>query len=276
MASFSASWGHRPPYQVLMDSDIVADMTRFTMDINHTFEKTLGDKVKPLITQCSMRHLYARKDEPGIQAAIENAKGLERRRCGHHPDNYAEPLSTLDCLSSVVGPTNKHKYVVASNDADVRRAMRFIPGVPICYVSRSVCIMEPMSSGSAHVRAKEEREKFRAEILRPGGQKRKREEDDKDDDAEGNAQPEEAAVPEKKKSVKGSKGPNPLSMKKKKPKQALPQKKPKSTSPAAADENEGTEEPKKKRKRKHKINASAADLEASQAASGVSQPSVEA
>ncbi len=44
--------------------------------------------------------------------------------------DYAEPLSNLECLKTVVDGKgeNKHRYVVASQDAQLRRLMREIPG----------------------------------------------------------------------------------------------------------------------------------------------------
>jgi U3 small nucleolar RNA-associated protein 23 len=107
-----------------------------------------------------MRHLYATKDNE----IINQAKTFERRRCGHH--ELEEPLSTLACLSESVDAkdsnTNKHRYVVASQDKAVRAHMRQIPGVPMIYINRSVMIMEPMAEASEDVRTKEERSKFRA------------------------------------------------------------------------------------------------------------------
>ena len=66
----------------------------------------------------------------------------ERRRCGHHPEEYPEPCSTLECLGSVVGATNKHRYVVASQDGEMRARMRGIPGVPLIYINRSVMLLQ--------------------------------------------------------------------------------------------------------------------------------------
>jgi U3 small nucleolar RNA-associated protein 23 len=87
-----------------------------------------------VITQCSIRHLYASKLEPGMSAIIDKAKLFERRRCDHRPEEYPEPLSATECISSVVDPksskTNKHRYVVASQQLSVRRAMREVMGVP--------------------------------------------------------------------------------------------------------------------------------------------------
>jgi U3 small nucleolar RNA-associated protein 23 len=123
--------------------------------------------------------------------------------------------------------TNKHRYVVATNDPEVRAFMRRIPGVPLVYVNRSVMILEPMTAATEDLREREEKAKFKAGLKgRRGvdaGQKRKR------DDEEG-AQEQGASIaeqstgdarPQKKKRAKGPKGPNPLSIKKSK-KQSQP------------------------------------------------------
>ena len=136
-----------------------------------------------------------------------------------------EPLTTLECFSSVVDPktsgTNKHRYVVASQSDEVRNFMRNIPGVPLVYIRRSVMILEPMAVATEDVREREERRKFRS-VLREkssagGGVKRKRVEDVSGETAgdDGmNAGLDEDGEVKKKKKRKGPKGPNPLSVKK--------------------------------------------------------------
>lgn len=260
---------------------MVQDSCRFKMELAPALQRTVHGEVKPstysfassdaispylptpVITQCEIRKLYARKDEPGVSEAIEVAKSCERRRCGHHPDEFPEPLSTLECFQSVVDPKdsgeNKHRYVVASQSQDLRRMLRGVRGVPLIYIKRSVMILEPMSDESARLRAREERSKFRAG-LKPTVGKRKR--DDNDDDEEdgdvaASGKGTESKSPAKKKSKRyGPKGANPLSMKKKSKKQ------PEEASVAkkvAKTEETSTEEPaKRKRKRKAKSTGAAA------------------
>lgn len=166
-----------------------------------------------------MRHLYnAAATDRSINPLIDEAKDYERRRCGHHPDDHPTPLTAKDCLASVVDPkssgTNKHRYVVASQEQEVRRHMRGVLGVPLIYINRSVMIMEPMAEGTAGSREKEERIKFRA------GLKRKRGAGDEGRDERPDVNDVEAAAASKpKKKAKGPKGPNPLSVKKPKKKQ---------------------------------------------------------
>lgn len=229
------------------------------MDLLKSLSQTLSGEVKVLITQCSIRNLYERKDEPGGKAAIELAKTFERRRCGHHPDDYPKPLSTLECLSAVVDPketgVNKHRYVVACNDLQTRSALRMVKGTPLLYISRSVMIMEPMADESVQQRAADERAKLRAEIKRfSDGKKRKRINDENEDPVEGHddAHTTEDQPGKKKKQRKGPKGPNPLSVKSKKSTSQLKSSEPRTRTheQEAPDETAPRDGPKRKRRKK--------------------------
>ncbi|KAI0882861.1 uncharacterized protein GGS22DRAFT_168968 [Annulohypoxylon maeteangense] len=271
MEQFSMGFGYRVPYQVLVDADFIAEANKCKMDLVRRLEDTLHGEVKPMITQCSMRHLYERKSEPGVEAAIEQAKTqFERRRCGHHPDEYPEPLSALECIQSVVDPKdnslNKHRYVCAINDDAVRASIRQIAGTPLLFIRRSVMIMEPMATVSAKIRSKDEKSKFRAELKTVVGGKRKREDDSDDSDQDGNEKQgtgksdEPEKLEEKKKSKKrkrGRKEPNPLAVKKKQPKPAsdgqhskAPEANEAGANEADAAETGQAEAPKRKRRRR--------------------------
>lgn len=157
----------------VVDAVVIREADRCKMDLIARLEKTLHGKVKPMITQCSIRHLYAAAKEPGVSYLIDKAKTYERRRCGHLPENYPEPLSTKECLASVVDPksnqTNKHCYVVASQEKEVRAHMRSVVGVPLIYIERSVMKMEPMADISMISRARTEASKLRGGLKRVGG-----------------------------------------------------------------------------------------------------------
>lgn len=159
-----------------------------------------------------MRHLYAMKEDESINLA----KSFERRRCNHH--TLDEPLSTLECLKSIVDPkenmTNKHRYVIASQDDETRAHMRKIPGVPLVHIHRSVMLMEPISDVTVQYIYQEEKLKLRAGLkskrLVLGKRVRDGDDDQKTDAVGDGAESGEG----KKKRKKGPKGPNPLSMKK--------------------------------------------------------------
>lgn len=262
---YELNFGFREPYQVLLDSSILQDAYTFKIDLLSRLQKLLGGPVKPMITTCDMRHLYAAT--PKNETLILQAKEYERRRCNHQ--DLEAPLSTLECLGEVVDPkdsgTNKNRYIVASNDVGVRKKMRGIAGVPLIYISKSVVLMEPMADATEKQREREEKSKFRAGLkgqrMPDQVQKRKRENAEEQDDRAVATE----ARPVKKTKRRGPKEPNPLSIKKpKKPKPTAGEgapKKPKApatddTRPTTADDASATAASKgHKRKRKHKSKA---------------------
>ncbi|KAI9734209.1 MAG: hypothetical protein M1834_002309 [Cirrosporium novae-zelandiae] len=284
MQQYALHFGFREPYQVLLDAQIIQDAERFKMDLVGGLERTLHGKVKPMITQCSMRHLY--KLDPPSPHIVDIAKSYERRRCNHH--ELPEPLSELDCITSVVDTksnrVNKHRLVVATQEQELRRDLREIPGVPLVYIKKSVMVMEPMADATEKFRDGLERGKFREGIKGKrrgaGGVKRKRENgegaaEEKDGPEAQNTQEEEPI--KKKRKQKGPKEPNPLSVKKSKKKVneglevlarkqentkgeaklvktdevSVHEKQPTDGTPPSREEGEG-ETKRRKRKRKHK------------------------
>jgi U3 small nucleolar RNA-associated protein 23 len=115
--------------------------------------------------------------------------------------------------------TNKNRYIVASQDLEVRAHMRKIAGVPLIYISKSIMLLEPMAALSETQREREEVSKFRQGLKgqrKPdvaAAQKRKREDNEGTNDASIEDTTADAR-PQKKKKQRGPKQPNPLSMKK--------------------------------------------------------------
>ncbi|KAI4269567.1 MAG: hypothetical protein L6R38_007423 [Xanthoria sp. 2 TBL-2021] len=195
------------------------------MDLVGGLERVLHGKIKPMITQCSIRHLYTLPvPQSEKDPFILFAKSMERRRCNHH--DLDEPLSTLECLSNVIDPkksaTNRNRYVVASQEEEVRRFCRGVRGVPLVYVKRSVMILEPMAERTVGVKEGIEREKFRTGLRgKPGKRKREPEEEQAGEGLEqekaeliDGEDKENGERPMKKRKSRGPKGPNPLSIKK--------------------------------------------------------------
>lgn len=84
-----------------------------------------------MITQCSIRHLYTAASEPGLSYFIDRAKTYERRRCGHKlmidlsfcvlKNVYHPSLILRASFYSKGGGTNQRRYIVASQDLEVRK-----------------------------------------------------------------------------------------------------------------------------------------------------------
>ncbi|AMD20160.1 HCR010Cp [Eremothecium sinecaudum] len=154
MTVYNHTFKFRQPYQVIVDDLIVLESSKSSFDLAKGLKRTLQAEVKPMITQCCMQKLYEAKN----QEAISQAKNYERRRCNH----FKETKEPIECIRSIVDikGTNQHRYVVATQDINIRRKLRSIPGVPLVYINRAVMVMEPLSTASAKASNQKEQEKL--------------------------------------------------------------------------------------------------------------------
>ena len=236
---YTHTFKFRQPYQVLVDDQIVLNATTSKFNLVKSLNQTLQAEVKPMITQCCIQALYATEN----QDAINLAKSFERRRCNHPPKDPKAPAVCIESVVNIDGE-NKHRYVVATQDINLRRRLRRIPGVPLLHMNRSVMVMEPLSDASARISKKMEQEKLFKGLNDAKHAGLKRSGEDESEDIE--------EKQEMKKRRLGPKEPNPLSMKKKKKKQTN----------VGLDNNNNKENDnktdstddsnKRKRKRKHK------------------------
>lgn len=259
------------------------------MPLQKFLENTLHGKAKLFVTKCTLAKITkehekelkaAGKVRPGMVAGrpefLPPPTEVPLRHCKHNEEGAI--IGEADCLVDLLAGQpkgneivkNKQHFVLASADVeeremrkrdwvDIREAARNIPGVPIVYVKRSVMILEELSRASERVRGGEERGKLRGGIVEAaGGKKRKREDENEGVNADGSKLEVDEGVKKRATTrMKGPKGPNPLSIKKK---QAKPQQqtergadgghaKPNDTQEAV--EVQPDDMPKAKRKRKH-------------------------
>nr|CDI54547.1 conserved hypothetical protein [Melanopsichium pennsylvanicum 4] len=138
---YSLQFGFREPYQLLLDDTFSLALSRYKIsDPLHQFSNILlTKKVKPLITQCCMQALYTLGKEH--QSTVDMAKAWERRMCNHR-----EAIDPQECIKQCVGDNNKHRYIVASEQGELRRDLRLkVAGLPMMHFTQAVMVLEPMS-----------------------------------------------------------------------------------------------------------------------------------
>ncbi|KXN89861.1 rRNA-processing protein utp23 [Leucoagaricus sp. SymC.cos] len=189
MHLYCQSFGFRQPYQVLVDAEICRTAISQKIDIVNQLGTVLQGEVKPMITQCCIHELYLQGKAQ--QPATDLAKSFERRKC-----NHKEAVPGDECLLSVVGDRNKHRYVIVTLSQLLRAQLRTVPATPIVHINRSVVVLEPPSDTTLQAKARAEEQVLHAMDL--------------DKLHTSNSAPE---PPPKKK--RGPKGPNPLSVKRK-------------------------------------------------------------
>ncbi|CCH42656.1 rRNA-processing protein [Wickerhamomyces ciferrii] len=210
MLVYNHTFKFREPYQIIVDEQLVLTAEKQSFDLAKGLTRTVQAEVKP----------------KNNQPAIELARTFERRRCNHDPK---DPLPPHECIKSIViiNNQNKHRYIVASENEQLRWSLRKIPGIPLIYMNRSVMVMEPLSKASAQVSNNMESAKLTKGLNSVGGDENKNELNDSN---------------KLLKKKRGPQEPNPLSIKKKKPENN-------NNNNKNNNDNEGQ---KKKRRRKHK------------------------
>lgn len=122
------------PYPVLVDTNFLSHTIQHKLDIIPSMMDCLLATCIPTITDCVLGELE--KLGPKYRLALRVAKDprFERLACDHR-GTYAD-----DCIVDRVA---KHRiYIVATNDRDLKRRVRKIPGVPIMSVARAKYVIE--------------------------------------------------------------------------------------------------------------------------------------
>ncbi|MCJ1408666.1 rRNA-processing protein fcf1 [Ptychographa xylographoides] len=123
-----------PPYSVLVDTNFLSHTVQHKLELLETMMDCLYAKCIPIITDCVMAELEKLGPKYRIALRIARDERWERLKCDHK-GVYAD-----DCL---VDRVMKHKvYIVATNDRDLKRRIRKIPGVPIMSVARGKYVIE--------------------------------------------------------------------------------------------------------------------------------------
>ncbi|RIB18273.1 Fcf1-domain-containing protein, partial [Gigaspora rosea] len=201
MALYSNSFGFREPYQILVDWNFMQTAIRYKMDICKQLCMVLLGNTKQMYTSCTLAEVKKQGKE-GLQTELA-LKQFERRRCPHR-----KPVSSAECLASIIGNDNPHNYCVATQNETLRQQFRVIAGVPLLYINRTVLIVEPPSGVTLEKARNTEIAKTHAST----------EELDFLENANSDIQKKNVNVePQKPRKIrKGPKQPNPLSCKKKK------------------------------------------------------------
>lgn len=117
-----------PPYNVLVDTNFLSHTVQKKLELLPTMMDCLYAKCIPIVTDCVMAELEKLGPKYRIALRIARDERWERLSCGHK-GVYAD-----DCI---VDRIQRHKiYIVATNDKDLKRRIRKVPGVPIMSVAR--------------------------------------------------------------------------------------------------------------------------------------------
>jgi len=204
MTVYARNFKFREPFQVLVDGDFCQVALENHLFVRELLPKIVSATTQEYVTRCIVEEL--RNKGPVYSGAVLIAKKYQYRQC-----NHSSPVPSHVCISELIGSNNPHRYVVATQNEELRKSLRLIPGVPLLYINYNQILFEPISESTKLKIQELERAKLMpkpTELEAITGTKRKSSELEGSENQRG----------EQKKSRKRRKvkGPNPLSCKKKK------------------------------------------------------------
>lgn len=132
----------QPPYPILVDTNFLSLTVHHKLDMLQSLMDCLYASVRPIITSCVMAELEKLGPKYRIALRIARDERWERLPCDHK-GTYAD-----DC---VVDRVQKNRiYIVATNDRDLKRRVRKIPGVPILSVAKGKYVIERLPDAPEH------------------------------------------------------------------------------------------------------------------------------
>lgn len=125
-----------PPYRILIDTNFINFAIKNKVDLVKGMMDCLYAKCIPYLTECVQGELEQMGEKYRLALKVIKDTRIERLPC-MHKGIYAD-----DCL---VQRVTQHKcYIVGTNDKDLKRRIRKIPGVPIMSVGQRKFIIERM------------------------------------------------------------------------------------------------------------------------------------
>jgi len=154
---YNIGFNIKDPYKLLCEPSFIYQSLEKKLHIKEQLPKLLGGRVTPMVTSCGMEELRRLKREIGDQfiGSIVIAKGFYRIKCGHDEN----PLGAAECCAELL-KNRENKWIMASQDENLRSQIREIPGVPLLYLAGQVPTLEQPSQKSTTVHEENEQQKL--------------------------------------------------------------------------------------------------------------------
>ena len=131
---FQANNNLKPPYHILLDTNFINFSIQNKLDIHKSMMDCLLAKSIPCVTDCVLAELEKLGSKYRLALRLARDPRMNRLTCCHK-GTYAD-----DCI---VERVIQHRcYLVGTNDKDLKRRIRKIPGVPIMNVTRGKYTVE--------------------------------------------------------------------------------------------------------------------------------------
>ncbi|EDV25842.1 uncharacterized protein TRIADDRAFT_24331 [Trichoplax adhaerens] len=142
LSFYHNSLGINEPYQILVDGTFCQAALSNKIYIKEQLPKYLDGSVNLCTTKCVVHEGRNLVDTnyPSLLGAVLIAKRFYQKQC-HHKSS----LPAAECILDLIGEKNQNHYFVATQDKDLRAALRKIGCVPILYINYNAIILEKPS-----------------------------------------------------------------------------------------------------------------------------------
>lgn len=189
-------FGFHEPYKVLIDGTFCKVSLQYNIQIKEQMKKYLNGETQFYTTRCVLTELELLGD------SLYGAKVIAQRFKIHPCPHRKKPVSAQNCLKAILN--DEDKFLLATQDFELTKEAKSIPGIPILYIHQNNIVLDKMSKATLqHVQDVSQGK------VKPSQEQQSSIQDLKKD---ANILPEK--LPKRKR--KGPKGPNPLSCKKSK------------------------------------------------------------
>ncbi|XP_068091028.1 rRNA-processing protein UTP23 homolog [Hyperolius riggenbachi] len=140
----------REPYQVLLDGTFCQAALRNKIQIKEQLPGYLMGEVQLCTTRCVMKELESLGKE--LYGAKLIAQRFQVRNCAH----LESPISSSECLLSMIANDNPHHYFIATQDHSLGNKVRKRAGVPLIFIIQNTMVLDkPSPKSVAHVQAQQ-------------------------------------------------------------------------------------------------------------------------
>lgn len=158
---YATNFSILPPFSVLVDGNFLHHAATkcglATLDDVHRIVATVLEAPFSLVTTHAVVREVA---ELNLDArTVSLAKHIQALRVGQS-DAESRAMDAREALQRLVGSSNRHKYVVATQDDDFKSALARVPGVPVIGFQQVVLVLEAPSRASVDAAAQRERRKM--------------------------------------------------------------------------------------------------------------------
>ncbi|KAL5982962.1 hypothetical protein ACLOJK_017042 [Asimina triloba] len=135
---YKTCFGFREPFKVLCDGTFIHHLIQHSVDLSQ-LSKLLSAPTKLFITKCILGELRSLGDSHSD--TVRTARTFLIARCDHE----SKRRSAANCIESVIGEDNSEHFFVATQDVDLRRKFKEVPGVPVIYGIRNSLFIDSPS-----------------------------------------------------------------------------------------------------------------------------------